>query len=205
MVVENGAAEQRRAQILSAAAAAFLRRGFHGASMQDVCREAAMSPGSVYRYFRSKEDIIEALAERDQAESIELLETVRGRADAFDALAELTDETFARMTPSECALNVEVGAEAVRNPRVAAIVRRYTDEIAGTIADVLRDARERGRIEMDLDPEAVARILMATLDGVRMQRALDADLDMKTQAEVFRTMLRSVLRPRERRPSGTAE
>ena len=40
---------------LAAAQRCFVRSGFHGASMQDICAEAGMSPGNLYRYFPSKE------------------------------------------------------------------------------------------------------------------------------------------------------
>jgi len=59
----------RRDEILVAAQACFARAGFHQTSMQEICSEAQMSPGNLYRYFRSKEDIIAAIAERDRAET----------------------------------------------------------------------------------------------------------------------------------------
>src|SRR5215475_3675300 len=58
----------RRAEILAAAQRCFVRSGFHGASMQDICAEAGMSPGNLYRYFPSKEALIAGIAERDRAE-----------------------------------------------------------------------------------------------------------------------------------------
>src|ERR1700751_3352503 len=58
----------RRAEILSAAQRCFVRSGFHGASMQEICVEAGMSPGNLYRYFPSKEALIAGIAERDRAE-----------------------------------------------------------------------------------------------------------------------------------------
>ena len=53
----------RRDEILVAAQACFARAGFHQTSMQEICAEAGMSPGNLYRYFRSKEDIIAGIAE----------------------------------------------------------------------------------------------------------------------------------------------
>ena len=47
----------RRAEILDAAERCFIRSGFHQASMQEICAEAKMSPGNLYRYFPSKEAI----------------------------------------------------------------------------------------------------------------------------------------------------
>jgi AcrR family transcriptional regulator len=58
----------RRNEILEAAQRCFVRSGFHHASMQDICAEAGMSPGNLYRYFPSKEALIAGIAERDRAE-----------------------------------------------------------------------------------------------------------------------------------------
>jgi TetR/AcrR family transcriptional regulator, repressor for uid operon len=58
----------RRDEILSAAQRCFVRSGFHQTSMQEICAEAGMSPGNLYRYFPSKEALIAGIAERDRAE-----------------------------------------------------------------------------------------------------------------------------------------
>src|ERR1700674_979751 len=75
----------RRPRILEAAERAFVRHGFHAATMQHVAAEAGMSPGNLYRYFRSKEAIVQGLCERDQRE----------RAATFAAFAAADDITTA--------------------------------------------------------------------------------------------------------------
>src|SRR3954470_20425803 len=52
----------RREQILAAARTCFLTKGLHNTSMQDLIQEAGMSVGAVYRYFKSKNEIIAAIA-----------------------------------------------------------------------------------------------------------------------------------------------
>src|SRR3989304_6177982 len=47
--------EARRSQILDAAWTCFARKGYHQATMQDICQESGLSPGAIYRYFESKE------------------------------------------------------------------------------------------------------------------------------------------------------
>jgi len=51
-----------RQQILDAAQACFRRNGFHMTSMQDVIAEAGLSVGAVYRDFKGKNEIVEAIA-----------------------------------------------------------------------------------------------------------------------------------------------
>ena len=53
--VSDAHVEARRQQILEAASACFARQGFHQTSVQDICKEAGLSAGAVYRYFPGKE------------------------------------------------------------------------------------------------------------------------------------------------------
>src|ERR1700753_3274902 len=59
---------ERRLRILEAAERAFVGNGFHATTMQHVADEAGMSAGNLYRYFPSKEAIVEGLCELDQIE-----------------------------------------------------------------------------------------------------------------------------------------
>ena len=65
--------DQQIQRILEAAKTCFVRSGFQGASMQQICAEAGMSPGALYRYFPSKEAIVEAICEADRPRTTCLL------------------------------------------------------------------------------------------------------------------------------------
>jgi TetR/AcrR family transcriptional regulator len=56
--LEHGKTRQRRVEILESAAAAFRRRGYHGASMGEIARALRMTKGSLYYYFENKEEIL---------------------------------------------------------------------------------------------------------------------------------------------------
>src|SRR5438552_14789580 len=116
--------ETRRREILDAAAACFARHGFHQSSMQDICGEADLSPGAVYRYFRSKEEIIEAMCSRNQNEDAELVRQAAATGGTMDALDELARLFLLNLENSEqCILSVELASEARRNPVVLESLR----------------------------------------------------------------------------------
>ena len=50
--------ERKRIEILRAAAGVFRRRGYHGASVDQIARALKMAPGNLYYYFRNKEEIL---------------------------------------------------------------------------------------------------------------------------------------------------
>lgn len=73
--------EARREQILDAAGRVFAEQGYHSAKMKDVATEAGVSNGTVYNYFKSKEEVLQALLHR--------LNQTEQRADAFEEGLEL--------------------------------------------------------------------------------------------------------------------
>ena len=69
----------RRQQILDAARACFARQGFHQTSIQDICKEAGLSPGAVYRYFPSKDHIIAATSSGCQEGIMEMIQVAKSQ------------------------------------------------------------------------------------------------------------------------------
>src|ERR1700758_1767858 len=99
--------EEKQRHIREAALACFRRSGFHQASMADICAEAQMSAGNLYRYYDSKEAIIAAM---------------RGKPDLFAAMLEMSGEAMDESAQFEKSkFGVEVLSEAMRNERVAEI------------------------------------------------------------------------------------
>src|ERR1051325_2997026 len=67
----------KRRQIIEGARAVFLSQGFDAASMNDIARKAGVSKGTLYVYFRNKEELFEAITEQEcsmQAEGVFVLD-----------------------------------------------------------------------------------------------------------------------------------
>ena len=84
--------DQQIHRILDAAKACFLRFGFQGASMNQICAEVGMSPGALYRYFPSKEAIIAGICERNRADAAESFLAVSNAPDFFAGSARARGE-----------------------------------------------------------------------------------------------------------------
>ena len=120
----RAAEESRRERILEAAERAFVRHGFHAATMQHVAEEARMSAGNLYRYFPSKEAIVEQLCAFDQEEgAAAFAEIAAAGRDLAEAMAAgFRDHVVAR-PPEKARMIVEIWAEAGRNARVGGASR----------------------------------------------------------------------------------
>ena len=84
--------ERRRNQILDAATKVFVRQGFQRARMDDIVEESGLSKGTLYWYFKSKEDIINAILRRLFVGDLEHLEgLLQAEGTASERLLQLTN------------------------------------------------------------------------------------------------------------------
>jgi TetR/AcrR family transcriptional repressor of uid operon len=170
----------RRGEILAAAKRCFSRSGFHGTSMQEICAEAQMSPGSLYRYFPSKEAIIAGIAEQDRADVAEKFQAIVEAPDFFQALAAAARHYIVEESMEEVCLQTEIKAESRRNPEIAKIYASVEQEVKTGMLNVLRSAVARGDIPPAVDLEIAATMLMALVDGLYWRRAVDPQFDAET-------------------------
>jgi AcrR family transcriptional regulator len=149
--------------------------------MQDIQREAGLSPGLTYLYFASKDDIIAAVADERHAREWALIDQARAQGDVRAALHVLAQGFFAALAaPEERAsrrVGVQVWAEALRDPRILEVVRRGVDEPRRLLAHLLNEAQQRHELPASLDPDAFARILIALFQGFVLQQAWDDQVD----------------------------
>jgi AcrR family transcriptional regulator len=147
----------REEQILAAAETCFRRHGFHAASMAQIAHEAKMSVGQIYRHFDNKEAIVGAIIRRDMRAPIadmQHLET-HGGDPAAAIMAYLGDEMERLASPERAALNLEIMAEAARNPKVKALVseadREWRDHARALLSKNLKQNWPAGELEARID------------------------------------------------------
>ncbi|MFH0730196.1 MAG: TetR/AcrR family transcriptional regulator [Pseudomonadota bacterium] len=181
--------ESRQRQILNAAAACFVRRGFHQSTMQEICREANLSPGSIYRYYRGKEEIIAVLVEESCADFLSLFDAGRDRTDIARAFNDLIDAVLEKIRdPALCCLHIEANAEALRNPRMTGIVERRDAAILSALADMIRQAQSKGAMDENLDPDMSAEIMVALVKGLAMRKGINPKLDTMAHGPILKTL-----------------
>lgn len=183
----------RRTEILDAAERCFARSGFHQASMQDICGEAGMSPGNLYRYFPSKEALIEGISERNRADAVASFALVDSAPAFFDGLAGLARHHLIDRTDTEVGICAEIMAESRRNPEVARIYHDIERDIKDRIAAMLRLAVERGEIRADLDVDTAATVLMVLGDGMSWRRSIDKEFDAERALPMILQMVHCML------------
>lgn len=192
---EHPRAEARRAQILDAAADCFRRHGFHGASIAQISKAAGMSAGHIYHYFENKEAIIAAIVARDLENVLTLTAEMRSACNVREAmLARVAQGVETNLDPCTAAINLEVVAEASRNPRVADIVRSADRICRNSLALTLRDMRQAaGHADDDATIDAMVEVLAAMFDGLLSRSIRNPDLDRVTVVRLFQEVVRNLL------------
>lgn len=183
----------RRDEILAAAQRCFSRSGFHQASMQEICAEAGMSPGNLYRYFASKEAIILGIAERDRAEVTEQLAAADFSKDFWGTFAALARHHVVNTTQEKVGLCAEIMTESRRNPEIARVFQAFDADVKARLIAILQDAAERGEVSRDVDFDHVVTMLMAMVDGVWWRRAVDPDFNAEAVLPLFLSLSRHML------------
>jgi AcrR family transcriptional regulator len=183
----------RREQILDAARRCFARKGFHQTTTDDICREAEISPGSLYGYFGSKEEIIRAMGEEHRRAYRPFLDNLANRDDRLKAIHELAYYAYSQLekpdAPEIFALDIELYAEALRNDEIRDLMRGSLEEYRAAMAAAVRNAQRRGEISESLDPDSVAQVGLSFFLGFVLQKALDPDLDVWKYVEVTEALV----------------
>jgi TetR/AcrR family transcriptional regulator, transcriptional repressor of aconitase len=164
--------EARRAEILAAARRCFIRQGFQETSMPDILAEAGVSSGAVYNYFRSKEEMIVAIAKENISQVISVLrEAATGphRGSPGAALAHVLDEIRAKhIDDGFAAITVMVWSEALRNPALAAQLTALRGEMGAYYGGLATDIR----LPAGVPAESFATVLGSISAGFILQLAL---------------------------------
>lgn len=163
--MDGGEPVDKRGRILDAAEEVFARRGFHGARVTDIARLAGVADGTIYLYFKSKDDLLVSLFE-DRVERINAM------------LRVILDSEQRAQTRLERFINFYLGL-AIKNPNLAEVIaielrssskfmKEYKNvkfiEFLGLITQIIREGQAAGEIRNDCTPEVISRTLFGALD-----------------------------------------
>ncbi|MVU81566.1 TetR family transcriptional regulator [Nocardia sp. ET3-3] len=195
--------ERRRQQILDAAQICFARKGLHATTMQDVFAESGLSAGAVYRYFKSKDDIIKDLASEATVDlRASLTEAVY--SDPLptppDLVRLMCDEIVRLSVPGgPVRIIPQSWSLALTDPNIADYIRTNILGIRRLWFDYAERMREAGWLPPDADTDAVAKIFLGLLPGFILQHLILGDADPETFARGITAIL-----PDYRRATATA-
>ncbi len=189
--------EARTIEIRDAAMRVFVRKGITASTMQDIATEAGMSAGAIYRYFESKDQLVQAVFDYCREENRSLFED--GLADGQSALdaffgvgRRVWDEFQEAGARDRFAVRLAATLAGSRedDPLGVEMQRMHTD-VLERIEDSIRQIQETGDMRKDVDAEALALTVLSCVQGLRM---LFVEFDEKVNTEGVYEVLTMMLR-----------
>lgn len=186
--------EARKSQILNAAWNCFARNGYHRTTMQDIASEAGISAGAIYHYFEGKEAVLAAINQRSQALGRGLVASAAaGDGDPIRSISIIGEammrffhdpqfETIAR-------INIEIWPEILRHDELRKAVGDEMRFWREAVTKIVTEAQDRGDIRPDVDPQALAQVMMCAWEGMRHYRTVDRGFVPEAIVELFRSLL----------------
>jgi AcrR family transcriptional regulator len=175
--------ESRRQEIISAARACFLRNGFHQTTTDEICREASITPGGLYHYFGSKDELIAAVIDANASAAVTrmktLIEEAMSAETAFRQVAQFFFETMQDPDIDNLTrLDLEIWVEGLRNPKLGETSKRAWTMRQEWLEALIRRGIEDGIYDPEVvDPHAFGSLMLAVSIGLRMGRLLGEDFD----------------------------
>jgi AcrR family transcriptional regulator len=184
-------------RIMDAAKRCFIRSGFQGASMQQICAEAGMSPGALYRYFPSKEGMIEAITKADRERDAEIFAAMFENPDVVDGFVNAAMAHVRHMHESGNApLVAEIRAESMRNEAIDDCCRDAMEGVQGAFRTYLEGAKDRGEIEPAVGLDELMPMVIAIGEGLAINDLPAMGVRFESIEQLMRVAVEAMLRPK---------
>jgi AcrR family transcriptional regulator len=190
-----------RRDLLHAARTVFLRRGFHGASLDEIAEEAGYTKGAVYSNFAGKDDLYLALLEAHYDERtkayVEMMRDEEGFEDAVRAVGRFMAEADAR-EPDWLPTLAEFVAHAARDESLRRSYGAVRERFLAAIADVIEALCVRHGLALRVPPLEAARASSVLARGYSAEGRLDPQaMSSDMFVELHAAFMRGLTFPRE--------
>lgn len=169
---------ERKKQIINAAEDVFMQKGFDHARMDDIAEETGLSKGTLYLYFKSKEDLITAILDRmfqyefRQFEALNLTEM-----NAVDAIWKITDLLTKDILGLQRLMPIvyQFLALAFRNKHVQLALKKYINQYVDILIPIIQRGIDAGEFRQ-VDAREVAIAMGAMIEGTLLLWVYDKSL-----------------------------
>lgn len=187
----------RKLEIVEAAIACFLERGFHQTGVRDIAQAAGISLGNLYNHFKGKDAVLAFIAELDGAELAAFAMGLEGGDGPRAVLEQFIEDYCAyAVRPENALLGVELLAEALRNPEIAKVFEVTRSRLIGALVGCLDRGVASGVFAPRSDMRAVACMILDALEGYGLRRVAEGAEGKGAFETLEAVLLRGVSTPR---------
>ncbi|MEK4222813.1 TetR/AcrR family transcriptional regulator [Bacillus sp. FSL W8-0116] len=154
-------------QIIDAAVITIAENGYHQTQVSKIAKQAGIADGTIYLYFKNKEDILISLFQEKMANFIEKIkEVIAGKQTAAEKIFMMIENHFRILSQNPklavvTQLELRQSNQELRR-RINNVLKEYLD----FIEQILREGVESGEFAPDLDTRLARQILFGTIDEI---------------------------------------
>jgi len=178
-------------KIIQAAVESFSQTGFDRTKMEDIAKRLGLSKGTIYLYFKSKEDLFVAICEHNIQMSNKEDSGLFVRKENIVSDAEQIYDNIRRREQGNDRVMLEMVAESARSPKLRRSMYELHVRIHEHVMDNVKKRIEEGFLKHDADAASLAIALVALYDGLAVNRMLGVSDAANKKAWV--TMIRAMI------------
>ena len=159
-------------KIVQAAIESFTQTGFDRTKMEDIAKRLGLSKGTIYLYFKSKEDLFLAICEYNIQKGDNEDAGLFIRKENVVSDAEQIYDNIRRREQGNDRVMLEMVAESARNPKLRKAMYELHVKVHEHVMEGVKNKIEQGFLRKDVDAISLAMALVALYDGLAVNRML---------------------------------
>lgn len=172
--------DMRRNQILDAARKCFIEKGYFPTRMEDIAKEARLSKGGIYFHFEGKQQVFEALVQKEYDDTVtfltQLAQQIGSYQELFEKLASHYLEFF-RARPDYPRFFMVMAEMAGRDNSVRDMLASIQKQYTKLLGQILQNGIDAGALK-PVDTEAMATLLKGLLNAIEAYSALGVGMEI---------------------------
>ena len=159
-------------KIIQSAIENFAQNGFDRTRMEDIATAAGLAKGTLYLYFKSKEDLFYAICEHNLEELRNQLSRLFNSKENIIIDAERFYDEYQKASLGTDTIWFEMIALSARSPKLRKILAENHTKVYQVVKDFLKTQIERGYLREDIHIELIASGLIALYNGLAVNKIL---------------------------------
>jgi AcrR family transcriptional regulator len=175
-------------KIMQSAMENFAKNGFDRTRMEDIATAAGLAKGTLYLYFKSKEDLFYAICEHNLEELRNQLSRLFNRKENIILDAERFYDEYRRGSLGSDIIWFEMIALSTRSPKLRKILAENQSKVYQVVIEFLKRQIERGFLREDVNIDVIASALIALYNGLAVNKLLLQTTDSESQKAWIETI-----------------
>lgn len=179
-------------RIIHSAIESFAKNGFDRTRMEDIAISSGLAKGTLYLYFKSKEDLFFALCEHNLEQLRNQLSKIFNKKENIMSDAERFYDEYRKVSLGGDTIWFEMIALSTRNPKLKKILAENHSKVYQALKEFLKTQIEKGFFRQDIDIDAIAAGLIALYNGLATNKLLlqtSNSENQKVWIETIRAMI----------------